>query len=119
VLETVEEAQYDFPTDAEEHDEKTNVKNLTATEIIRLQEENRKLKEELSGKKMDEQFLKDDVMVEYYMGLLCSAAVMDVLSQLLPCLPQTGRKCSPFQMLLLTPMGLRLNPIRHIAHLFD
>ncbi|MEQ2173403.1 hypothetical protein GOODEAATRI_031816 [Goodea atripinnis] len=30
-LETMEEAQYDFPTDAEEHDEKTNVKNLTAT----------------------------------------------------------------------------------------
>ncbi|KAK5609703.1 hypothetical protein CRENBAI_026249 [Crenichthys baileyi] len=35
-LETVEEAQYDFPTDAEEHDEKTNVKNLTATVKVLL-----------------------------------------------------------------------------------
>ncbi|XP_047238334.1 IQ and ubiquitin-like domain-containing protein isoform X4 [Girardinichthys multiradiatus] len=35
-LETVEEAQYDFPTDTEEHDEKTNVKNLTATVKVLL-----------------------------------------------------------------------------------
>ncbi|MEQ2159258.1 hypothetical protein GOODEAATRI_020987 [Goodea atripinnis] len=44
---------------------------------------------------------------------------MRVLSQILPCLPQTGRKLSPFQMLLLTLMHLRLNlPIQHMAHLF-
>ncbi|MEQ2244243.1 hypothetical protein ILYODFUR_015154 [Ilyodon furcidens] len=32
---------------------------------------------------------------------------------------KTGRKLSPFQMLLLTLMHLRLNlPIQHMAHLF-
>ncbi|MEQ2246423.1 hypothetical protein ILYODFUR_038320 [Ilyodon furcidens] len=74
---------------------------------------------ELSGKKMDEQFLKDDVMIKYIHGLPCMAVVMGVLSQILPCLPQTGRKLSPFQILLLTLMRLRLNlPIQHIAHLY-
>ncbi|MEQ2252568.1 hypothetical protein ILYODFUR_023069 [Ilyodon furcidens] len=50
-------------------------------------------------------------------SVICNA--MGVLSQILPCLPQTGRKFSPFQMLLLTLMHLRLNlPIQHMAHLF-
>ncbi|XP_051733486.1 uncharacterized protein zgc:113019 [Ctenopharyngodon idella] len=90
-------------------------------EINRLLEENRRLKEELSQKKMDEDFLKDDdVKVTYYTGLPCFAVLMGVLTQLLPCLPQTGRKLSPFQMLLLTLMRLRLNlPIQHIAYLFS
>ncbi|XP_022518560.2 uncharacterized protein LOC103044012 [Astyanax mexicanus] len=88
-------------------------------EINRLLEENRKLKEELSRKKMDEQFFHDDVMVRYYTGLPCFAVLKGVLTQLLPCLPQTGRKLSQFQMLILTLMRLRLNlPIQHIAHLF-
>ncbi|MEQ2170231.1 hypothetical protein GOODEAATRI_033341 [Goodea atripinnis] len=50
---------------------------------------------------------------------LCVVVVMGVLCQILPCLPQTGRKLSPFQMLLLTLMHLRLNlPIQHMADLF-
>lgn len=90
-------------------------------EINRLLEENRKLKEELSQKKMEEDFLKDDdVKVTYYTGLSCFAVLMGVLTQLLPWLPQTRRKLSPFQMLLLTLMRLRLNlPIQHIAYLFS
>ncbi|XP_077058646.1 uncharacterized protein LOC143711199 [Siphateles boraxobius] len=89
-------------------------------QINRLLEENRTLKEELSQKKMDEHFFKDDdVKVKYYTGLPCFAVLMGVLQQLLPCLPQTVRKLSPFQMLLLTLMRLRLNlPIQHIAHIF-
>ncbi|XP_051576447.1 uncharacterized protein LOC127453791 [Myxocyprinus asiaticus] len=79
-------------------------------EINRLFKENRRLKEELSQKKIDEDFLKDDdVKVRYYTGLPCFAVLMGMLTQLLPCLPQTGRKLSPFQMLLSTLMRLRLN----------
>lgn len=90
-------------------------------EIKCLLEENRKLKEELSQMKMDEDFLKDDdVKVTFYTGLPCFAVLMGVLTQLLPCLPQTNGKLSPFQMLLLTLIRLRLNlPIQHIAYLFS
>ncbi|XP_067280656.1 uncharacterized protein zgc:113019 [Pseudorasbora parva] len=90
-------------------------------EINRLLDENRKLKEELCQKKMEEHFLKEDnVKVTYYTGLPCFAVLMGVLTQLLPYLPQTSRKLSPFQMLLLTLMRLRLNlPVQHIAYLFS
>uniref|UniRef100_A0A9J7ZF00 THAP-type domain-containing protein n=2 Tax=Cyprinus carpio TaxID=7962 RepID=A0A9J7ZF00_CYPCA len=86
-----------------------------------LLEENRRLKEELAQKRMDEDSFKDDdAKVEYYTGLPCLTLLMGVLTQLLPCLPQTGRKLSPFQMLLSTLMRLRLNlPIQHIAYLFS
>ncbi|XP_016382413.1 uncharacterized protein LOC107719510 [Sinocyclocheilus rhinocerous] len=90
-------------------------------EINCLLEENRRLKEELAQKKMDEDSFKDDdAKVKYYTGLPCLALLMGVLKQLLPCLPQTGRKLSPFQMLLSTLMRLRMNlPIQHIAYLFS
>ncbi|XP_059405919.1 uncharacterized protein LOC132140883 [Carassius carassius] len=90
-------------------------------ESKRLLEENRRLKEELAQKRMDEDSFKDDdAKVKYYTGLPCLALLMGVLTQLLPCLPQTGRKLSPFQMLLSTLMRLRLNlPIQHIAYLFS
>ncbi|XP_026068147.1 uncharacterized protein LOC113049753 isoform X2 [Carassius auratus] len=90
-------------------------------EYKRLLEENRRLKEELAQKRMDEDSFKDDdAKVKYYTGLPCLALLMGVLTQLVPCLPQTGRKLSPFQMLLSTLMRLRLNlPIQHIAYLFS
>ncbi|XP_059416650.1 uncharacterized protein LOC132152030 [Carassius carassius] len=88
-------------------------------EINRLLEENRLLKEELSKKTISEDFLGDDEKVEYYTGLPCFAVLMGVLTKLLPCLAQTRCKLSPFQMLFLTLMRLRLNlPIQHVAHLF-
>ncbi|XP_052471879.1 uncharacterized protein LOC128028648 [Carassius gibelio] len=89
--------------------------------INRLLEENRRLKEELAQKRMDEDSFKDDdAKVKYYTGLPCLALLMGVLTQLLPCRPQTGQKLSPFQMLLSTLMRLRLNlPIQHIAYLFS
>ncbi|XP_028440109.1 uncharacterized protein LOC114559573 [Perca flavescens] len=88
-------------------------------EINRLLEENRQMKEEISKKNFDESFLEGNEMkVKYYTGLPCFAVLMGVLAQLLPCL-QTGRKLSPFQMVLSTLMRLRLNlPIQHVAHLF-
>lgn len=95
--------------------------SLRLKEMARLQEENRKLKEELSKKKLDEDFLKDnDVKVKFYTGLPSFALLMGVLMQISPSLPTTERKLSHFQMLLLTFMRLRLNlPLDHIAHLFD
>ncbi|KAK7150960.1 hypothetical protein R3I93_012027 [Phoxinus phoxinus] len=88
-------------------------------EINRLLEENRQLKEEISKKNFDERFFEgNEIKVKYYTGLPCFAVLMGVLTQLLPCL-QTSRKLSPFQMVLLTLMRLRLNlPIQHVAHLF-
>ncbi|XP_052455180.1 uncharacterized protein LOC128015405 [Carassius gibelio] len=88
-------------------------------EMNHLLEENRLLKEELSKKTISEDYLGDDEKVEYYTGLPCLAVLMGVLTKLLPCLKQTRCKLSPFQMLFLTLMRLRLNlPIQHVAHLF-
>ncbi len=89
-------------------------------EIDRLLEGNRTLKHELDQRKMGEQFLKDDnVKVKYYTGLPHFEVVMGVLACVGPYLPQTSRVLSPFQMLFLTLIRLRLNlPIQHIAHLF-
>ncbi|XP_056152611.1 uncharacterized protein LOC130127078 isoform X2 [Lampris incognitus] len=90
-------------------------------EINQLLEENRVLNEELLQMKMDEHFFKgDDAKVRYYTGLPSFAVMMGLLMQLLPCLPQTGQKLSPFQMLLLTLMRLRLNiSIQHIVYFFS
>ncbi len=70
-------------------------------EINHSLEEIRRLKE-LAQKRLDEDYFKDDdAKVKYYTGLLYFVLLMDVLTrQLLPCLPQTGRKLSPFKMLL-------------------
>ncbi|XP_074550450.1 uncharacterized protein LOC141808040 [Halichoeres trimaculatus] len=94
--------------------------SLRLKEITRLQEENRQLKEELSKRNLDEDFLKDnDSKVKFYIGLPTFALLMGVLMQIRPSLPNTDRKISHFQMLLLTLMRLRLNlPPEHIAHLF-
>lgn len=89
-------------------------------EINRLLEENRALKHELDRRKMNEQFLKgDNVKVKYYTGLPDFEAVMGVLACVGPYLTQGSKMLSPFQMLFLTLIRLRLNlPTQHIAHLF-
>ncbi|XP_036001960.1 uncharacterized protein LOC118565635 [Fundulus heteroclitus] len=89
-------------------------------EINRLLEENRTLKRELGQRKMDEGFLKDDdVKVKYYTGLPHLEVVMGVLACVGPYMTQRSKVLSPFQMLFLTLMRLRLNlPIQHVAHLF-
>lgn len=89
-------------------------------EINRLLEENRTLKRELDQKKMDKHFLKDDnVKVKYYTGLTDFEAMMGVLAWVGPHLKQSSKMLSPFQVLLLTLIRLRLNlPIQHVAHLF-
>ncbi|KAL7875143.1 hypothetical protein SRHO_G00061130 [Serrasalmus rhombeus] len=89
-------------------------------EVNRLLEENGELRRELNERKMSEEFLKaDDVKVTYYTGLTSFAVLMDVLNHIKPFLPQMNRILSPFQMLFLTLMRLRLDlPIQLIADLF-
>ncbi|XP_057709254.1 uncharacterized protein LOC130927444 [Corythoichthys intestinalis] len=90
-------------------------------EINRLLEENRRLKKELGKRTMGEEFLNDDTKVKYYTGLPDMEVVMGVLACILPRLSKTStRTLSPFQMIFLTFMRLRLNlPLQHIAHLFN
>lgn len=93
---------------------------LRRTEINRLLEENRALKSELEKYKMEEQFLKDDnEKVKYYTGLPDFEFLMTLLTTVKPHLPQNLRVLSPFQMVFLTLIRLRLNlPLRHLLHLF-
>ncbi len=91
-------------------------------EINRLLEENRRLKEELSGRDMNENSLKDDDKVRLYTGLPSLALFMALPTEIMPSLPQStkGRKISNFQVLLLTLMRIRLNlPLHLLGHLFN
>ncbi|KAI4880946.1 hypothetical protein NFI96_003389 [Prochilodus magdalenae] len=89
-------------------------------EVNRLLEENRELRRELDERTMSEEFLKgDDVKVMYYTGLTSFVVLLDVLSHILPSLSQMNKTLSPFQMLVLTLMRLRLDPpIQLVADLF-
>lgn len=61
--------------------------------LVYLQEENQKLKQELSKKKLDKDFLKDKNSKEkFYTGLPSFALLMGVLQQISPSLPDTDRK---------------------------
>ncbi|KAF3698388.1 THAP domain-containing protein 11 [Channa argus] len=88
-------------------------------EIDYLLEENRRLSQDLDELKMTEQFLKeDDVKVKYYTGLPGHATFQVLLGHVKPFLPQL-QELTPFQMILLTFMRLRLDlPLQHISHLF-
>ena len=90
-------------------------------EINRLLEENRALKLELGQRKMEEHSLKDDnVRLKYYTGLPSATIFMSLLATLLPRMTRSSRVLSPFQMLLLTLMRLRLNlPMQHLAYVFS
>jgi len=89
-------------------------------EINRLLNENGELKCALAKRKMDEESLKgDDAKVKYYTGLPCFGLLMGLLSTVMPYLPSSFRTLSPFQMVFLTLMRLRLNlPLQHLAYLF-
>lgn len=127
MLSTVEETSSleDNPIEAEDEVEEMppvecDFCQCRRAEINRLLEENRTLKRELDQRKMDEHFLKDDnVKVKYYTGLTDFKAMMDVLAWIGPFLTQSSKILSPFQVLFLTLIRLRLNlPIQHVAHLF-
>lgn len=109
------------PMDNRDGQQQCSLCSLRVKEINRLLEENRKLKEDLSKKALDETFFKgNDSKVKYYTGIPTFALLMGVLAEILPSLPKRERKVSHFQMLLLTLMRLRLClSFDYIAHLFD
>uniref|UniRef100_A0A672HWV4 THAP-type domain-containing protein n=1 Tax=Salarias fasciatus TaxID=181472 RepID=A0A672HWV4_SALFA len=89
-------------------------------EINRLLEENRQLRSELNRRELNEEFLKNDTeKVRYYTGLPCFAVLLSLFINVKSFLP-AANKLSPFQMLFLTLMRLRLDlPVQHLCHLFN
>ncbi|XP_026125674.1 uncharacterized protein LOC113107400 [Carassius auratus] len=89
--------------------------------IKNLLEENRALKQELDEYRINENFLNgDDNTVKYYTGLPNFALFQTLLVNLTPYLSQSRMKTlSPFQLVLLTLMRLRLDlPIQLLSYLF-
>ncbi|XP_059358734.1 uncharacterized protein LOC132097125 isoform X2 [Carassius carassius] len=89
--------------------------------INNLLEENRALKQELDEYRINENLLSgNDNTVKYYTGLPNFALFQTLLLNLTPYLSQGGMKAlSPFQLVLLTLMRLRLDlPIQHLSYLF-
>ncbi|XP_041856443.1 uncharacterized protein LOC121649569 [Melanotaenia boesemani] len=93
---------------------------LRRSEVNRLLEENRELQCELNVRRMSEGFFgEDDEKVKYYTGLPNLGTFMALFNFLLPLMPSKKKILTPFQMLLLTFMRLRLDlPPQHLAHLF-
>lgn len=81
------------------------------TEINRLLEEKRNLKEKLADKGMHASaFEGNKEKVKYYTGLASFITLTVLLNYLLPYLPRGNRRVlSPFQMLIVCFMRLRLN----------
>ncbi|XP_037098803.1 uncharacterized protein zgc:113019 isoform X1 [Syngnathus acus] len=92
-----------------------------SAEVSRLVEENRRLRHELDAFKIPDGFFQDDDnKVEFYTGLPNVASFMTFFSFLLPFMPARHSRLSPFQVLLLTFMRLRLDlPTQHLAHIFS
>ncbi|XP_061662550.1 uncharacterized protein LOC133493307 [Syngnathoides biaculeatus] len=92
-----------------------------SAEVSRLVEENRRLRRELDAFKMPDGFFEDDDdKVEYYTGMPNVGSFMNFFCFLLPLMPAEENRLSPFQVLLLTFMRLRLDlPARHLAHIFS
>ncbi|XP_074541432.1 uncharacterized protein LOC141801970 [Halichoeres trimaculatus] len=95
-------------------------------EMNRLLEENRTLKKALAVSKMDEAFFTEDdekardEKVKYYTGLRNWTLLQALYSVIFPCFTKADRELSPFQMLVLTLMRLRLHlPQQHLAYLFE
>lgn len=86
-------------------------------EMYSFWEENQELRRQLDS---DHFFADCDIdKVKYFTGLSSASIFMGVLSELMPLLSNTEKSLTPFQMLLLTFMRLRLDlPIHLLAHLF-
>ncbi|XP_057711562.1 uncharacterized protein LOC130928817 [Corythoichthys intestinalis] len=92
-----------------------------AAEVSHLVEENLRLRRELDAFKMPDGFFQNnDGKVQYYTGMPNLASFMTFFCFLLPLMPAQESRLSPFQVLLLTFMRLRLDlPIQHLAHIFS
>nr|XP_023660993.1 uncharacterized protein LOC111840428 [Paramormyrops kingsleyae] len=93
---------------------------LRRAEINRLLEENRALRLELHECRISDGFFGDnDEKVKYYTGLPNLGTFMTLFNFLVPLMHGQRKILTPFQMLLLTFMRLRLDlPPQHLAHLF-
>ncbi|XP_041945988.1 LOW QUALITY PROTEIN: uncharacterized protein LOC121707452 [Alosa sapidissima] len=93
---------------------------LRSAEVNRLFDENRELRRELEEYRMSEGFFGDsDDKVKYYTGLPNLATFMALFNFLVPLMADQRKILTPFQMVLLTFMRLRLDlPALHLAHLF-
>lgn len=89
-------------------------------EIDRLSKENTSLRGEVEKWKMDQKFLKEDnERVKYYTGLPHFQVLIGLLTSIWPHMSHPSRLLSPFQMLFLTLMRLKLDlPIQHMGYLF-
>lgn len=69
---------------------------------------------------MDQKFLKrDNERVKYYTGLTHFQVLIGLLTSIWPHMSHPSRLLSPFQMLFLTLMRLKLDPpIQHMGYLF-
>ncbi|KAM4727843.1 uncharacterized protein FYW61_011018 [Anableps anableps] len=78
------------------------------------------LKGELTELKLTELFLRGEKKVNYYTGLQSHSTFQVLLRYIKAFLPQGATKLTPFQMVLLTLMRLKLNfPMDRISHLFN
>ncbi|KAF7650637.1 hypothetical protein LDENG_00122910, partial [Lucifuga dentata] len=93
---------------------------LRRAKVNRLLEENRELRRELDEHRMSDGFFgDDDDKVKYYTGLPNLGTFMVLFHFLVPLMSDQKKMITPFQMLLLTFMRLRLDlPAQHLAHLF-
>ncbi|CAN9511405.1 unnamed protein product [Ophioblennius macclurei] len=99
--------------------------NSMHVEMNRLLEENLTLKKELRATEMNEGFFSEDSekakdeKVKCYTGLPYWTLLRALHTVIRPCLTTAEGDLSPFQMLLLTLMRLRLHlPQQHLADLF-
>ncbi|XP_029966220.1 uncharacterized protein LOC115401959 [Salarias fasciatus] len=93
---------------------------LRRAEVNRLLKENAELRHELDQRRMGDGFFEeDDDKVQYNTGLPNLAAFMALFRFLMPLMPTQRKILTPFHMVLLTFMLLRLDlPVQHLAHLF-
>ena len=73
-----------------------------------------------SNRHMLESALEDETKVKFYTGLPSFAVLMTIVNLIVPHLKQYKVNLTPFQMIVLTLMRLRLNlPIQDLAYRFD
>ncbi|XP_057675997.1 uncharacterized protein LOC130906088 [Corythoichthys intestinalis] len=90
---------------------------LRRAELNCLLEENRELRRELNERRRSDDFFgEDDEKVKYYTGLPNLGTFMALFRFFMPLMPTQKKILSPFQMLPLTFMRLRLDlPAQHLA----
>lgn len=118
--EATQQTAQSHSTNQEAAQSECNRCTVMCAEVNRLLEENRELRRELDELRISDSFFgEDDDKVKYYTGLPNLATFMTLFNLLLPFMSTRNTSVTPFQILLLTLMRLRLNlPVQHLAHFF-